>query len=110
MTSVEKNYSDLDEFSPRMKKYKKRHNKSRETENPHINSVFSSDDEVFAFMRKLQSENHGNFYQRDQQSKMKVSTLTRREANPAIKSYSLTFRCIFGKREESKGTGLRNAS
>ena len=72
MTSFKKN-SDLDEFSPRSReKYKQRHKKSRETKHSHINSVFSSDDEVFVFMRKLQSENHESFYQRDQQSKKKI--------------------------------------
>lgn len=70
---------------------------------------FTSDSEIHAFLKELQT-NHQQFWTiRDSQPKKKITTDERRNANPKLQHYTLLYKCAFGAQQPSKGAGLRNA-
>ena len=104
-----KNCDLSDEFWPRsyrnyVQKYGEQDvNNERQIEK----QLFVSDDEVKIFVNNLEKEKYENFYQRDAQFKnKKIKNAEIKKANPSIKYHSITYRCIFGKQEEFKGTAL----
>lgn len=67
---------------------------------------FSSDEKVNEFIDKLREKNQ-NYYMRDYKYKSRLKNEDRRNANSAVIYNNITYSCIFGTKERSKGQGIR---
>lgn len=109
---VETNITEEDlsrEFSPRSCKSFKEREPPDNTPQYILSKEFVADEKVYEFVAKLREKNQ-NYYRRNYKPKQRIKDENRINANEAITYQSLTYVCIFGKKEESKGQGVRKTS